>query len=475
MPPDINPLMDVSDDDNDEALPDPGRGKRVKGTRYHTKKYGDVRKWNGSEFVHDGPMQTSRHEGVIWKRQLRKWYGKVCDPTQRMGKKAKTLNTGNFDDEDACFAALQALRAEVEARKASLLHELAQACDYTRDLPLRPDDVADAKLKTAYYGEARKAAKGAAVYEFRPTRYVRRSSGARGFAFTACCQHGIGSVEACTTRAFANFQGGEATMCVAHGGGARCPGAPGAEGCPRSNAIHVHEQDDHVRFIKNGVQYCCACYCSEWPDDALSRNARKYMHAKEQAVREFLEQRFGESHPSLKWVMDRAVEGTRRRPDFRPLTHLLGVRSHDLVIELDENSHWFYLCADERDKESDVHYWLNRKTKPLFFLRMNPDAYDDPVTGERVTSCWGKDNFGLPCVKPSKAKEWAARLEKLAQIVEAYLVDYTDVWAAWAEADRPPPELHTIELFYDNVAVKKNDAAQAFDAIKAASKKRKLG
>ena len=58
-------------------------------------------------------------------------------------------------------------------------------------------------------------------------------------------------------------------------------------------------------------------------------------------------------------------------------------------------------------------------------------------------------------------------------MVEAYLVDHTDTWAAWDEADRPKPELHAIELFYDDVKVKKNEATAAFDAIKAAAKKRK--
>ena len=304
-------------------------------------------------------------------------------------------------------------------------------------------------------------------------RYVRRKN-EKGFGFLACCQDGIGSKHACTQRAYPNVKDGERTFCPKHGGGPQCPGGPTeAGGCPYASSVHSHESDSQVDYVKDGTQYCCRCFCNAWPDDVLSRNAKKYMHAKEQAVREFLEARFGASHPSLKWVMDRAVKGTRRRPDFRPLTHLLGVKSHDLVIELDENSHFFYLCADERDKEAAVHYWLNRKTKPLFFVRMNPDAYDDPVTGERVTSCWGIGKDGLARVKPSKTKEWEQRLEKLAQVVEAYLVDYTGVWASWAEADRPPPELHAIELFYDNVKVKKNDATAAFDAIKAAAKKRK--
>lgn len=260
------------------------------------------------------------------------------------------------------------------------------------------------------------------------------------------------------------------TQCVPCGGGKRCPGTPDLTECPYNHQIG--NSDDCAHYIKDGIEYCRLCYCKRWPDDELSKNAKKYMHAKEQAVREFLEQRFAESHPALKWVMDRRVDGTSRRPDHRPLIHLLGVKSHDLVIETDENSHWFYLCADEREKEADVHRWLNGKKKPLFFVRINPDAYDS-VTGERVTSCWGKGPLGLPRVKPSKEAEWAMRLEKLAQVIEMYLVDYTDTWAAWAEADRPKPELHAIELFYDDVLMKKNAATQAFDAIKAASKKRK--
>jgi len=261
--------------------------------------------------------------------------------------------------------------------------------------------------------------------------------------------------------------------CVGHGGGDRCPGPPNQAKCLLDNYINMKESDRQVRYVKDGVQYCCGCFCAAFPDDALARNAKTCMHAKEQAVRAFLERRFTESHPALKWVMDRRVNGTRRRPDHRPLLHLLGVKSHDLVLETDETSHWFYLCADERDKEASIHFWLNGKTKPLFFVRFNPDAYDDPVTGARVPSCWAIGGDGIARVKPSREAEWAVRLEKLAQVVEAYLVDHTATWAAWAEADRPKPELHAIELFYDDVKVKKNAATQAFDAIKAAAKKRK--
>jgi len=267
----------------------------------------------------------------------------------------------------------------------------------------------------------------------------------------ACAERGC-------TSAIQHAAGMPNTHCRGHGGGPRCPGGANDAVCPLNNCIQVNESDGQVRYLKDGVQYCCGCYCVAFPDDELAKNAKKHMHAKEQAVRAFLEKRWEASHPALKWVMDRRVEGTRRRPDHRPLIHLLGVKSHDLVLETDENSHWFYLCADERNKEKDVHFWINRHTKPLFFVRMNPDAYDDPVAGERVPSCWGIGKDGIARVKPSRKAEWAARLEKLAQVVEEYLVDYTATWAAWDEADRPKPEVHTIELFYDDVKVKKNAA-----------------
>ena len=283
----------------------------------------------------------------------------------------------------------------------------------------------------------------------------------------ACAERGCPHVAICAP-------GTPNTHCKVHGGGHRCPGGPDATaGCPLGNGIHVNESDDHVRYLKDGIQYCCACFCDAFKDHELARNAKRRVHAKEQNVREFLERRFATSHPLLKWVMDRQVEGTRRRPDHRPLLHLLGIKSHDLVIESDENSHWFYLCADERDKEKTIHYYINGEKKPLCFIRFNVDAYDDLVTGTRVTSCWGVGKDGIVRIKKGRDAEWAARLEKLAQMVEMYLVDYTDTWAAWAEADRPKAELHTIELFYDNVAVKKNEAAQAFAAIKAASEAKK--
>ena len=259
-----------------------------------------------------------------------------------------------------------------------------------------------------------------------------------------------------------------ATHCAQHGGGIRCPGPPGEDKCPYDNYV-TPKCDKQVWY--DGL--CCGCFCKGFPEDERAINAKKHMLAKEQAVREALVEHFKAKYPQLKWVMDRAVEGTLRRPDYRPLIHLLGIKSHDLIIENDENSHWMVLCADERDKEAAVHYWLSRKKRPLIWIRFNPDAYDDPVTGVRVTSCFGKGPLGTTIVKPSKRTEWRQRLAKLFQVVEEYMEDRSEAWAAMKDGPPPGDTFVPIELFYDNVLEKRPQATAAHEAIKRAAKSRK--
>ena len=73
------------------------------------------------------------------------------------------------------------------------------------------------------------------------------------------------------------------THCKGHGGGHRCPGPPGQDKCPLDTSINLHTSDDRVCYVKDDVQYCCGCFCAAFPDDALARNAKRCMHAKEQA------------------------------------------------------------------------------------------------------------------------------------------------------------------------------------------------
>ena len=345
-----------------------------------------------------------------------------------------------------CRTCVKGEEAEKKRKKGEEL--LSQLCE-EKGIGVAPDNVKDAKHGVRYAKLNQ--------YDDQLPRVVMRA----GNVYRPACQN-------CNQLAQLNPSTGEQKWCIACGGGPRCPGPPGIGSCPYNHS--AKRKEDGYQIYYDGL--CCHCFCSAYPDSERAKNAKAYMHAKEQAVRDFLEKAF----PRVKWVFDRRVEGTRRRPDHRPLIHGIGIESHDIVIETDENSHWFYLCADERKKEKEVHYWISRRKKPLIWVRFNPDAYDDPVTGQRVTSCFTKGGLGTTIVKPSKIEEWEQRLEKLRQVVEEYMVDHSEAWEGWAKELRPAKDTFLpIEVFYDDVLEKKGEAVAAFAAMKEAAKKKKTG
>lgn len=261
----------------------------------------------------------------------------------------------------------------------------------------------------------------------------------------------------------------DSQFCIRHGGGRRCQGLNN-DGCPLNAFVH---QKCQAQIWYDGL--CTSCFIVAFPDDDRTKNAKKQFHAREHGVREHLEKRYSQTHPNLKWVMDRRVDGTRRRPDHRPLVNLIGIESHDVIVETDESSHWFYLCADEREKEKLVHQHLNGCKRPLIWIRFNPDAYDHPVTGQRVPTPWAAGKDGVFRVKDACKLEWEQRLDKLCQVLDEFLVDRTEDWAALPEELRPSQDLFLpIELFYDDVLEKRGEAEAAFRAIKTAAKKRRV-
>ena len=133
------------------------------------------------------PKRTrAKGTGSVRQRQSGKWSGEYQDVSQRRGERAKTLYTTCFDTMGEAEAALDALVASTEARKAAILHEKAQQFDHTRDLPLRPPNAADAEPDTAYYGAKRHKEKDAEVKEFVHERYVRAPAGKQGFWMYPC-------------------------------------------------------------------------------------------------------------------------------------------------------------------------------------------------------------------------------------------------------------------------------------------------
>jgi hypothetical protein len=145
------------------------------------------------------------------------------------------------------------------------------------------------------------------------------------------------------------------------------------------------------------------------------------------AVVKFLSERF----PDLDWSFNKTIPGgtSRRRPDaFTKLP------DRAVSIEVDEFSHIGYECICESRKV--MEHFEDAGRLPHLFVRFNPDRYTD-VGGVKVPSCWGKTpKTQEPRVAPMQAMQWCQRLEKLAQIVQAFF------------ENQPDREVSVVELFY---------------------------
>jgi len=364
---------------------------------------------NGVKRVHDGPIPQSEHIGVRWYTKMRKWVGSVSDATERSrsGARAKLLHTKYFDDEDACFAAVQALRAEVAARATKTLHDAAQACDHTRDLPLRPAKAADAQPATAYYGAAVYRAKGATTKEFRPTRLVLGSNGAKGPGLFSCCQEGIGPL-ACAQAAVPSVRDGEATKCEKHGGGFTFSNGP--KFCSHCNGQRITLK----RRLSTGGNGLCFT-CEEHLNAQARANGSDAPPAKSQRWEDYCFERL---LPLITYA-----DGTRFPPDQRDARKggglgtgkgvkrgrgrecdtttnrfpdcLWVLRGSDsrarlaLFVEVDEDSHGSRDPTCESGKIDDEFHALQKQLAkegathdaqlvPFVFIKFNPNAYDGP-------------------------------------------------------------------------------------------------
>lgn len=73
--------------------------------------------------------------------------------------------------------------------------------------------------------------------------------------------------------------------------------------------------------------------------------------------------------------------------------------------------------------------------RPISFIRFNPDSYVDE-NGNKISSCWKLNGYGVISVPKTKIKEWENRLNVLFQ-----QIDY------WVN-NVPDKTIQTIELFY---------------------------
>ncbi len=215
---------------------------------------------------------------------------------------------------------------------------------------------------------------------------------------------------------------------------------------------------------------CVKCFIDKFHNDIRAVNAKRYLHAKEQTVRLFLEKTF----PEYRWVFDRShAVGVLVRPDAKTV---LG-KTRLLIVEIDEHSHDRYDCAKEREREAIIAKHAP-KGAIIHLIRFNPDAYDDPVTGVRVPTCFKPSKeLGLMAVNPARQSNWDARLAKLKSVIDeivAHKHEDIAVPECLLEDDRYGHVI-PIELFYDNVRTKWPDGhKQRLAALKRNARVRKL-
>ena len=168
--------------------------------------------------------------------------------------------------------------------------------------------------------------------------------------------------------------------------------------------------------------YCMRCYVHTFPEKTVARNYK----TKEQATVETVLENF----PNISWVCDKTIQDgcSKRRPDIRG-----DMGSHIVITEIDENSHSVYDCSCENRRVMEISQDVGHR--PIVFIRFNPDTYTD-TNGNKITSCWGTNKYGMLTIKPTKKKEWEDRIRSLHEQIQ-YWIDNV-----------PDKMVETIQLFY---------------------------
>jgi hypothetical protein len=356
-----------------------------------------------------------------------KWRGIVQNKLKsaEIGK-PKYECTKYFKNQEEAEKATIALQARLDAEYELTTQQWANEHPLCRGLPRGPDDPAEAEEKKAYWRPNKQNG-------HKPFRAVRANHGKQGIVWEPACHH-----PGCFLIAHATSKGQPREFCGVHGGCRRCPGPGDGVVCP--HGAHANPAYDY---------HCVPCFVQKFPTDPRAINANTKIQVKEYKVREFL----AEAFPKYRWTFDRRfAEGVLQRPDAKAALS----RDRLLIVEVDEHSHDTYACDREREREALFKKHSSRNAI-IHLIRFNPDEYDDPVSKERIPSCFSRskvDNvWGL---FPKQKTQWEARLSKLKDVID-------EIIAHRHEDIRVPDVLMhderykyviPIELFYDNVVEK---------------------
>jgi hypothetical protein len=336
----------------------------------------------------------------------------VLDRSVRVGKAAKRIHVGFFADEQACADAVAAKRAQIDAANAAKLHAMAQELAHTRGLPLRPANAADAQPETAYYGEKRYGGekRNGESKEFGPTRLVRVAHKYRpgGFALFPCCIATLDSGAPCT-----NVATTDGKHCNRHGGGFRVGEATGNAFCTHCKTTHLREKRQPP--IGNGLCPTCETQLKKeaaanghdgptksqrWEDVVFDQLLPLITYADGTPFPpDQRDERKGGGLGTSSTVRKRRREcdtTTNRFPDaLWVLRDERGRAVMALAVEVDEHSHGDRDPKCESGKIHDTNVSVQdrlgkegvasgavarRPMVPFVLLKLNPNAYDGPLT-----------------------------------------------------------------------------------------------
>jgi hypothetical protein len=440
---------------DEDMKPSWGKGVQVDGEEKEKKKVFGVRRTDGSGLV-------SPAGAVSWHNQTGKYYALAKDRVT-----GKQLSAGLHETREAALAAVRVKQAPLD-KKYEATDVFQAALKAVEGLEPSPDDIEDAVVGKVYRHQDHNN-------KYLPYGAVVTRAGKRGLEWKSACAHvdpETGATWTCGQQAQHAQNGEKPNRCNRHGGGVRCKGAilfTTGEHVPCGDNVSVH--------TGKGAKYdgrCVRCFCQTVdPNDERVKNAKAYMHAREQAVMKLLEEIFTDYH----WTFDcsygtKFAVGKRKacvRPDARTVKH-----GRILIVEVDERSHITYDCGKEREREEIFKKHAGPRLS-LVMLRFNPDEYTDVATGKYVPSCFRHNKeTNTQIVNPAQKKQWDLRIEALCARIRVFL-DRKDP-AYMEEVPEPPPGrcIYMEELFYQDVSgVTDAGKAKIIDALMRASQKRK--
>lgn len=153
---------------------------------------------------------------------------------------------------------------------------------------------------------------------------------------------------------------------------------------------------------------CLNCFIHKYPEKRNSRNIK----TKERAVREFLENNFGNNYTI---TFDRMVEGgcSKFRPDA-----IIDLGTHVVIIEVDEDQHRYSTYTPECEERRINELFLDNQFRPIVFIRFNPDSYEN--NSGIVNSPWTYYNNVIH-VPISNKNKWNQRLDYLKERMEYHI------------------------------------------------------